>query len=325
VTSLQSSIESSTRIAVAKLRSWANSAWRQWEQIMVARFTNDASEQGWFSPLPEPTDSADVHIAIRAARSFETRGQFAEAARWLRRAATLIEREGDDGRALVLARAAADLTSAADSGSRAASAAPPAPPSDVPERKSIQPPKPRQPAWLSTLTLLPDTAAAGPAPLTPKPPTMPASAKPPATPTPAKPPATPTPAKPSSMPASAKPPMTASTRPPRPTPVTSPPPVLSAVASNAPSPAGGRFSSAPPRPAEKSAPPEAPSTAASSELPEQLAERTAIRVAFRPSERHANLIVVRRLQSGESLPNGSSEALLVLSPESSGALQERKP
>ena len=109
---------------------------------MVAQLTNDVYAREWLSPLPEPTDSEDVNIAIRAARSLEARGELAEAARWLRRAAKLVERKGDDARALVLERAAADLTSVVES--RPASSSPASQPggsaavnhSDVPVRKT---------------------------------------------------------------------------------------------------------------------------------------------------------------------------------------------
>lgn len=258
---------------------------------MVAQLTNDVCAREWLSPLPQPTDSENVIIAVRAARSLEARGELGEAARWLRRAANLVEREGDDARALALARAAADLTSMVDRESRPpASSAPPAPlaaspptgvaavnHSDVPVRKSIQPAKPRPPAWLSTLTLLPAAGAAAP-PLT-KPPPVP-------------------------------------TKPPAPKPASSPP---------RPTPALSNVSSAPPRPADEVARVRKPSPASLSDRPEDDVARTGIRVAFRPSERHANIIVVRRLQAGESLPIGSREALLVLPPESSDPSQERKP
>ena len=284
---------------------------------MVAQVTNGVSEQEWLSPLPEPTDSQDVNIAIRAARALETRGELAEAARWLRRAANLVEREGDDARAFALGRAAADLTSAVES--RAASVAPPAssaaprlvdaPPAhsqEVPMRNAIQPPKPRQPAWLATLTLLPDTGADRAASSTPPPPRALPTTKPPPTPS----------VKPPAMPASVKPPVVPNSTKRLAMPASAPPP----VAATAPV----RVSSAPPRPEPKAGASEAPPPAkpASSDFPADISG--AIRVAFRASERHANLIVVRRLQAGESLPPGSSEALLVLPPGSSEAAQGRK-
>jgi hypothetical protein len=52
-------------------------------------------------------------VALETAQTLEARGDIAEAARWLRRAAHEAEKQGHDTRVLALAHAAADLTSAA--------------------------------------------------------------------------------------------------------------------------------------------------------------------------------------------------------------------
>ena len=65
------------------------------------------------TPAPSPRDSDDVLLALETAQALEVRGDMAEAARWIRRAANEAEKQGNDRRVLTLAHAAADLTSAA--------------------------------------------------------------------------------------------------------------------------------------------------------------------------------------------------------------------
>ena len=64
------------------------------------------------TPGPSLSDSDDVLLALETAQALEARGDIAEAARWLRRAANEAEKQGHDNRVLALAHAAADLTSA---------------------------------------------------------------------------------------------------------------------------------------------------------------------------------------------------------------------
>lgn len=64
------------------------------------------------TPGPSLSDSDDVLFALETAQALEVRGDIAEAARWLRRAANEAEKQGNDTRVLALAHAAADLTSA---------------------------------------------------------------------------------------------------------------------------------------------------------------------------------------------------------------------
>ena len=63
------------------------------------------------TPAPDPSDSEGVLLALETARALEARGDTNEATRWLRRAATEAEKQGNDARVLEFAHAAADLTS----------------------------------------------------------------------------------------------------------------------------------------------------------------------------------------------------------------------
>ncbi|HVU03678.1 MAG TPA: hypothetical protein VHE30_18090 [Polyangiaceae bacterium] len=60
-------------------------------------------------PKVTQTDPSDVAVAIETAQALWRRGDLQESLRWVRRAAEAAENEGDDMRALSLARAAADL------------------------------------------------------------------------------------------------------------------------------------------------------------------------------------------------------------------------
>ncbi len=65
-------------------------------------------------PGPEPGDPEDVAWTLQTAGTMWNRGDSHEAIRWLRRAAEAAGNSGADLRAVSLARAAADLTSALD-------------------------------------------------------------------------------------------------------------------------------------------------------------------------------------------------------------------
>jgi hypothetical protein len=54
-------------------------------------------------------------LALETARALEEQGELKEAARWIRRAADEAEKDGNDERVLVFARAAADLMNAIES------------------------------------------------------------------------------------------------------------------------------------------------------------------------------------------------------------------
>jgi hypothetical protein len=70
-------------------------------------------------PAPQPGDSDDVVLALETARVLFLSGEVEEAVRRLRRAAEAAEQGGDDLRAVALARAAADLTTAAEASAEA--------------------------------------------------------------------------------------------------------------------------------------------------------------------------------------------------------------
>src|SRR5215471_8672768 len=81
------------------------------EDSMVAQVSNGTLAYGPISPASDDSDSDAVTVALETARALEEQGDRQEAARWLRRAADEAEKDGNDSRVLVLARAAADLTS----------------------------------------------------------------------------------------------------------------------------------------------------------------------------------------------------------------------
>lgn len=60
-------------------------------------------------PAAAPDDPSDVALAVQTAAALWRQGDSREALKWLRRAAETAETEGDDMRALTLARAAAEL------------------------------------------------------------------------------------------------------------------------------------------------------------------------------------------------------------------------
>jgi len=115
---------------------------------MVAQVSNETVAYDSITPAPDVSDSDAVALALETARALEAQGDLREAARWLRRAADEAEKEDNDSRVVILARAAADLASAS------------APPSS---RSSIQPPTPKPAPW--SLVVPKPAAASGPPPL----------------------------------------------------------------------------------------------------------------------------------------------------------------
>jgi hypothetical protein len=76
-------------------------------------------------PAPEPTDSGKVASCLETAQELWTNGQMREAVRWIQRGADAAEEDGNDMRALALARLGAELTAQMKgSGSPAAPKAP---------------------------------------------------------------------------------------------------------------------------------------------------------------------------------------------------------
>jgi hypothetical protein len=95
-------------------------------------------------PAPRPGDSDDVVLALETARVLFMSGEAEEAVRRLRRAAEAAEQHGDDLRAVALARAAADLTTALERAPAPADASKsPLAPSvaPAPVQKSLPPPR----------------------------------------------------------------------------------------------------------------------------------------------------------------------------------------
>ena len=65
-------------------------------------------------PAPEPKDSAEVVRCLEAARELWELAQLKEAVRWVQRGAEAAEQDGNDMRALMLARKGADLAAYAN-------------------------------------------------------------------------------------------------------------------------------------------------------------------------------------------------------------------
>jgi len=95
---------------------------------MVAQVSREMFSEALLTPGADPSDSEDVLSGLANARELEARGEIREAVQCLRRAAEAAEKQGNDARVLVLARAAADLTN---------TIAPP-----VPLTKKSAPPRP---------------------------------------------------------------------------------------------------------------------------------------------------------------------------------------
>src|SRR4051812_39929519 len=84
---------------------------RPWQsRLKHEMFTDDPLH----TPPAEPSDSDAVLLALETARALEQQGDLLEAARWLQRAADDAAEDGHDERALVLASAAAKLTTAVE-------------------------------------------------------------------------------------------------------------------------------------------------------------------------------------------------------------------
>src|SRR5258707_7304395 len=139
---------------------------------MVAPAFKEVSNVIALLPGPDPSDSEDVIVALQTARALQKKGDLPESLRWLRRAADVAEQTGNDRRALVLARAAADLTNLIRVGEVApASSLPPPPPSKA-ERAARTSPASSLPPPLHKTPPPPSAVASRPPPL---PPPLPAS------------------------------------------------------------------------------------------------------------------------------------------------------
>src|SRR5438045_9415271 len=135
---------------------------------MVAPAFKEVSNVIALLPGPDPSDSEGVIVALQPARALQKKGDLPESLRWLRRAAEVAEQTGNDRRALVLARAAADLTNLIHVGEAApASSLPPPPPSNAQRaaRTSGLPPPSSLPPPLHKTPPPPSAIASRPPPL----------------------------------------------------------------------------------------------------------------------------------------------------------------
>ena len=90
-------------------------------------------------PTSEPNDSDDVTLALETAEALWNKGDPSEALRWLRRAAEAAGDSGDDMRAVVLAKAVAELNSAGSEQSAPKPVRPPPLPPQAPSTKTEGP------------------------------------------------------------------------------------------------------------------------------------------------------------------------------------------
>ena len=235
-------------------------------------------------PGPEAFDSEDVLLALETAQALRAKGDLREAIRWIRRAADAAEQDGNDLRAVALARAAADLTTEIGASVTVPMSVTPPPPvvsaaAASPERSdaqtpAVRPPPPPKPLSRSLPPPLPPQAAQSAASAVALPPEPAASPPPP---------------------------------PPPPSRVTPPPPRSSSSSTPPPPPL--------PKPARRPDMPVLPSTggaALSGDLAKLVSERPVLRVSIKRSARDDNLFVARRLAAGKAPPLGTREALLVL-------------
>jgi hypothetical protein len=257
---------------------------------MVAQISSETFNRASLTPPMEASDSDDLVLALETARVLEAQGDIREAARWLRRAADQAEKDGNDARVLVLARAAADLTNTVTPSSSAPKP-PSLPASNAGERSAVRVALPK-PASVSHAA---PAASRTPAPQ--------ASSRPPSAPAPV------------------------SQR------VVSPPPVPSRIpspravsgSSSAPNARPSAHPTTPPPSraasavsAARTAPPAHPgqATPTAVAMPESTPRGATLRVAVPASKQDASVFVVRRLEKGQPLPPGTTEATLVFATES---------
>jgi hypothetical protein len=98
-------------------------------------------------PTPVPEDTDDVELALETAAALWSKGDRAEALRWLRRGAEAAEQAGNDQRALELARRAAEL----DASPPTTVAEPETAPEIAPEAEPDPPPSVTAPTAVPTL------------------------------------------------------------------------------------------------------------------------------------------------------------------------------
>jgi hypothetical protein len=145
---------------------------------MVAPAFKEASNVIPLLPAPDPSDSEDVVVALQTARALQRKGDLQDAVRWLRRAADAAGGDGNDRRALALARAAADLTTLIGTSAKAVAPPPPSPPS-LPA-SSLPPPPPSNAQRAARTSALPPSSSLPPPLHKPAPPPLPEPPTPPA-------------------------------------------------------------------------------------------------------------------------------------------------
>lgn len=245
---------------------------------MVARIDREVFGCALHTPEPDACDSDGVLLALETARLLEAQGEIREAARWLGRAADEATKQGNEERVLLLAQAAADLTNTIEDDSATAVAPPSVTNSDVRGPKSMR---------VARRDSAPEARAASSAP-------------------------------PALSPA--------------PFPKSDMPPMLAALLSSIPPFAARRSSSRPPCNAASALPATSPRVASTPTAPQSASESAAndvataaadhphtaraisigaIRVSISGSIEGAKFSV-ERLEKGQSVPAGATEAMLVL-------------
>jgi hypothetical protein len=236
---------------------------------MVAPAFKETSNVIPLLPAPDPSDSDDVVVALQTARALQRKGDLQESLRWLRRAADAAGNDGNDRRALALARAAADMTNLIGPTEKSV-VPPPLPPSPSPA-SSLPPPPPSNAQRVARTSALPASSSLPPPLHKPSPPPLPAQTKPAA----------------SSI---------------------SPPPPKAAP------PPSARMSGPPPLPASHTGRP-AKLPEAGANVPIDIAKLAStgsvVRVSIKTSARDPSLVVVRKAESGKTVPSGRMEAYLV--------------
>jgi hypothetical protein len=137
---------------------------------MVAPALKETSNVIPLLPAPDPSDSDDVVVALQTARALQRKGDLRESLRWIRRAADAAGDEGNDRRALALARAAADMTSLIGASEKTT-------PPPLPQPSSLPPPPPSNAQRAARTSALPAPSSLPP-PLhapAPSPPVVPST------------------------------------------------------------------------------------------------------------------------------------------------------
>jgi hypothetical protein len=266
---------------------------------MVAQINGEMFVQASSTPGPISSDPDDVRLALETAQAFEAMGKIPEAVAWLKSAAERADKQGQHGRAFVLAQATAELTNRTEPISSLASTPSSPPPSDVRDGVFVRPPPTKLPACPPSLHASSSSQS---------PPARVSSLLPP-------PPRKSRPQRKSSLP-----PVPMLPQPP-PARMSSPPTNGAGVSS---SPKGPPRASAPPKRSSRapagatlSSRPALALAATPADVPstERTARVNTLRVVIAGSVPGAGPFTIERLHEGQPLPPGTREATLVLSDE----------